>query len=297
MQRWLPYAISLTLHLALVLVIYQVQSLVVPCAYDASARQIVMPKLGVAYIDTQSIGKNEPAIAELDHNPFEAPEFDGPKDIHPVQNTQTTPQATVLSQENDEKSKPEKAEQFANIPTVNQETPSDKILERQNRVGVDPDSDVVSSPDSDGAAQNDGTTIAQSADSNAAQNRTLPASKGSLTEKPNLNAANTNNLSPTPNADNAPLWEAYVKALNRHFSAKKFYPDMARKLGHRGTVWVSLKLSRSGALLNAQIETSSGSALLDRAALEAAQMAIPVPPFPPQTQENDRVVRIPYRYL
>ncbi len=54
------------------------------------------------------------------------------------------------------------------------------------------------------------------------------------------------------------------------YPARLTYPDMARELGQTGTTLVKVTLAASGAVTAATIYSSSGSSLLDRAALDAA---------------------------
>lgn len=49
------------------------------------------------------------------------------------------------------------------------------------------------------------------------------------------------------------------------------YPALARRLGHEGTVKVRLKIDSTGAVTRAHVQESSGSKLLDLAALQAVR--------------------------
>lgn len=96
--------------------------------------------------------------------------------------------------------------------------------------------------------------------------------------------------------DESSIWRAYTRQLSAHFKSRRHYPEMAKKLRITGTVWVSLQISREGTLIHAEIKTSSGSSILDQAALSSAQKAFPVPPFPENTRALQKTILIPYHY-
>lgn len=60
------------------------------------------------------------------------------------------------------------------------------------------------------------------------------------------------------------------------FEAHKTYPEVARRRGVEGTVRLRLRLSADGRLLSAKLASSSGSTLLDRAALDLSSAVFPV---------------------
>ena len=91
------------------------------------------------------------------------------------------------------------------------------------------------------------------------------------------------------------LWAAYAKLLSAYFAKKRPYPAMAKRMGHQGTVWIELELARSGKLLSSKVYQSSGSKLLDSAALDVVKKA-KIPPFPDGVEEEKRVVRVDFRY-
>jgi periplasmic protein TonB len=63
--------------------------------------------------------------------------------------------------------------------------------------------------------------------------------------------------------------------------AEKEYPEEARSQGIGGTALVAFSVSASGSIRSARLVRSSGSAILDRAAVETVRRANPVPPAPP----------------
>lgn len=72
-------------------------------------------------------------------------------------------------------------------------------------------------------------------------------------------------------------WEGRVMAkLERH----RRYPNAARARGEQGIAHVRISLARDGELLALALEQSSGSAILDQAALDTFRRAAPLPALP-----------------
>lgn len=71
-----------------------------------------------------------------------------------------------------------------------------------------------------------------------------------------------------PDAENL-----FAQDVRSRIERKKIYPDAARDLGMTGEVEVLYELDRSGNLIRAEIVSSSGSKLLDQAALRAVKTA------------------------
>ncbi|MFB2550112.1 energy transducer TonB family protein [Ensifer soli] len=80
--------------------------------------------------------------------------------------------------------------------------------------------------------------------------------------------------------------------VNRAFR----YPTAARREGHQGTVQVQFTLAASGAILNARVVKSAGSAILDQAAVDTVQRAAPFPRFPDGVGRDRWVFTIPMVY-
>jgi protein TonB len=72
----------------------------------------------------------------------------------------------------------------------------------------------------------------------------------------------------SPDAENL-----FAQDVRARIERKKIYPDAARDLGMTGEVEVLYELDRSGNLIRAEIVSSSGSKLLDQAALRAVKTA------------------------
>ncbi len=73
--------------------------------------------------------------------------------------------------------------------------------------------------------------------------------------------------------------KAYQTAVRSRIEAAKIYPLAARWRHIEGTVVIAFHLSKSGKLLTADIIKSSGSPLLDEAALNAVRRGAPFPEF------------------
>lgn len=71
-----------------------------------------------------------------------------------------------------------------------------------------------------------------------------------------------------PDAENM-----FAQDVRSRIERKKIYPDAARDLGMSGAVEVQYELDRAGNLLRAEIVSSSGFKLLDKAALMAVKTA------------------------
>lgn len=76
------------------------------------------------------------------------------------------------------------------------------------------------------------------------------------------------------------LEEGYRARIRQTIDAHKHYPRLARRLGHEGRVVVAFTIEADGRLAGVRVVESSGSELLDEAALEAVREAAPFPPFP-----------------
>jgi periplasmic protein TonB len=72
----------------------------------------------------------------------------------------------------------------------------------------------------------------------------------------------------------------YLETVRKWLSRYKHYPEDAIKKKQEGTVMVSFRLAHDGTVLDPEIEHSSGSPLLDQAALAMLHDGSPVPPVP-----------------
>lgn len=75
----------------------------------------------------------------------------------------------------------------------------------------------------------------------------------------------------------AATWQAMVMA---HLEKYRRYPAAARARGQQGVVQVTFRMNRQGRVLSARISRTSGSAMLDRAAIDNVKRAQPLPAIP-----------------
>lgn len=64
-----------------------------------------------------------------------------------------------------------------------------------------------------------------------------------------------------------------------------------------GIVWVKFKVGPSGDLLSREITASSGSKVLDDAAVAALDRAAPFPPMPNEVADEPMVVSVPFKFI
>ena len=75
----------------------------------------------------------------------------------------------------------------------------------------------------------------------------------------------------------AATWQAIILA---HLEKYRRYPAAARARGEQGAAQVSFRMNRQGRVLSSRISRSSGSAVLDRAAIDTVKRAQPLPAIP-----------------
>jgi len=85
-------------------------------------------------------------------------------------------------------------------------------------------------------------------------------------------------------------WSLLAEAIER----AKQYPRMARERGIEGVVWLRVKLAPSGAVEKIEIAESSGSEILDKAAIETVYRATATTAAP---YVSDDWVKFPMRYV
>lgn len=83
---------------------------------------------------------------------------------------------------------------------------------------------------------------------------------------------------PTASTISPQQWQAQALA---QLDQRKVYPRLAQSEGIQGTVEISFAVSASGHITSVNVARSSGSSILDQAALDTARRASPLPPPPP----------------
>jgi len=90
----------------------------------------------------------------------------------------------------------------------------------------------------------------------------------------------------------APSWQS---ALGAWLESHKSYPDEARRRGEQGRAIVRFKVDRSGLVLDSQIISGTGSAILDEA-VERMLRGARVPAFPPGMDQEQITVTVQLHY-
>jgi protein TonB len=89
-----------------------------------------------------------------------------------------------------------------------------------------------------------------------------------------------------------PRWQAEVAGW---LTARKIYPEEARRRGEEGRVAVRFTVDRTGRVVEAAIVSPSGSALLDEAAIGLLRQAV-FPAFPPNMPQPRVTITTTMRY-
>ena len=89
---------------------------------------------------------------------------------------------------------------------------------------------------------------------------------------------------------------SYQQQLAGWLSKFQFYPATAKKLNIEGTVLVKVSIKSDGTILKSGIEKSSGSDILDQAALQLLDQATPLPAFPDRFEADEITFIAPITY-
>jgi protein TonB len=94
----------------------------------------------------------------------------------------------------------------------------------------------------------------------------------------------------TPSAD---LLAGYGSSVSRLLARYREYPRLAAMRGWEGTVTMRLKVGANGRLMEAQVDSSSGHAMLDTQALEMVKRIAELPPPPEGLRNREFAVLVP----
>jgi protein TonB len=81
--------------------------------------------------------------------------------------------------------------------------------------------------------------------------------------------------------------ESYLQRMLAHIDNHKFYPRSARRRGMEGEIRVSFHLHRDGGISDLQV--SGGSKVLRKAAKQAVQQALSLPPPPASMPPPEKI--------
>ena len=118
----------------------------------------------------------------------------------------------------------------------------------------------------------------------ALDNVTAPPEREPMPTEPTVPS-----LRPAPSPADTPPNSAAVKfqqALLRHVARYQRYPNAARLGRLHGVVETLFAMKRDGTLLEVWVKTSSGQAVLDKAAVDAIRRAQPLPSIPFELPER-----------
>ena len=100
--------------------------------------------------------------------------------------------------------------------------------------------------------------------------------KTSMLEKPKVNIVE----------DNGESLRQFLTLVRKKIESKKKYPMSAKNAGIEGRSEVKLTILKDGQLEKVEVIDSSGSEILDNAALESVRNAVPFPPIPPDLRKD-----------
>jgi protein TonB len=86
---------------------------------------------------------------------------------------------------------------------------------------------------------------------------------------------------------------AYLGKLRRTLEQSKVNPRSRQT----GTVMISFRVDPSGQLISRRVKKSSGSKLLDDAAMAALDRAAPFPPMPENVAQGPLEVQVPFKFI
>lgn len=98
---------------------------------------------------------------------------------------------------------------------------------------------------------------------------------------------------PQQSGGDTTLQSAYLGKLRSHLERYKVNPRSRAS----GTVIVRFTLNAAGQVISREVTSSSGSKILDEAAMSALEKASPFPPFPERAAREPLVVSVPFKFV
>lgn len=90
--------------------------------------------------------------------------------------------------------------------------------------------------------------------------------------------------------------QSYFDQIAAKLARSKRYPKASHRRGEEGEAKLAFVLDRTGNVLESYIVSSSGSARLDRAALDMLKRAQPLPPFPDTLSQSTLKIEVPVSF-
>ena len=89
--------------------------------------------------------------------------------------------------------------------------------------------------------------------------------------------------------------ERYIDLVYEKIEENKFYPEIERKRGHQGDVYIKFTILKSGNIKNLKIVKKCDYKYLNRAAVETVKSSVPFPPLPDKMDEMKILINIAFK--
>lgn len=235
--------------------------------FNAPTPVIQPPQATGVQIDLTMLGQPAPSKAPTQPEPLPEPVVEAPAPEptpEPVAPTPPAPEAIAIKQKEVEKPKPVAKEKTPPKPerVVKRVEPKPKPAPTQS---TKPTETVAKT-------QTTANTQTSSAASSAAK------------------------AAPVGVAVSPAVRQSYFDQIAAKLARSKRYPKASHRRGEEGEAKLAFVLDRTGNVLESYIVSSSGSARLDRAALDMLKRAQPLPPFPETLSQSTLKIEVPVSF-
>ncbi|HUP38395.1 MAG TPA: energy transducer TonB [Candidatus Limnocylindria bacterium] len=101
---------------------------------------------------------------------------------------------------------------------------------------------------------------------------------------------------PIPLDTPEPRYQDYFNKIRERIKAKWIYPREAGDRGIEGELLIEFHIAKDGRVAFIELRNSSGTAILDDAALTAVKLAQPFPPVPDEIAKQTLAINGQFRY-